>query len=61
VASENDRASFRWRDYAHGGKKKVWTASAHESLRRFLPYVLPGGLSASDPSDNCFDKRLPVP
>ena len=41
---ENDRVSFRWRDYAHGGKKKVMTVSAHEFLRRFLLHVLPGGL-----------------
>ena len=40
----NDRVSFRWRDYAHGGKKKVMTVSAHEFLRRFMLHVLPGGL-----------------
>jgi hypothetical protein len=44
VAFENDRVSFRWRDYAHGGKKKLMTISAHEFLRRFLLHVLPGGL-----------------
>jgi hypothetical protein len=44
VAFENDRVSFRWRDYAHGGKKKVMTVSAHEFLRRFLLHILPGGL-----------------
>src|ERR1035441_5846120 len=44
VAFENDRVSFRWRDYAHGGKKKVMTVSAHEFLRRFLLHVLPSGL-----------------
>jgi hypothetical protein len=44
VAFENDRASFRWRDYAHGGKKKLMTVSAHEFLRRFLLHVLPSGL-----------------
>jgi hypothetical protein len=44
VAFENDRVSFRWRDYAHGGKKKIMTVSAHEFLRRFLLHVLPGGL-----------------
>jgi hypothetical protein len=36
--------SFRWRDYAHGGKKKVMTVSADEFLRRFLLHVLPKGL-----------------
>ena len=44
VAFENDRVSFLWRDYAHGGKKKVRTVDAHEFLRRFLLHVLPGGL-----------------
>jgi Putative transposase/Transposase zinc-binding domain len=44
LAFENDRVSFRWRDYAHGGKKKVMTVSAHRFLRRFLLHVLPGGL-----------------
>src|ERR1700751_4897277 len=44
LAFENDRVSFRWRDYAHGGKHKVMTVSAHEFLRRFLLHVLPGGL-----------------
>ena len=44
VTFENDRVSFRWRDYAHGGKQKVMTVSAHEFLRRFLIHVLPKGL-----------------
>jgi hypothetical protein len=44
VAFENERVSFRWRDYAHGGKNKVMTVSADEFLRRFLLHVLPGGL-----------------
>jgi hypothetical protein len=44
VAFENGSVSFRWRDYAHGGKKKVMTVSAYEFLRRFLLHVLPGGL-----------------
>jgi hypothetical protein len=44
VAFENDRVSFRWRDYAHGGKQKVMTVSADEFLRRFLLHVLPRGL-----------------
>src|ERR1039457_1776324 len=44
VAFENERVSFRWRDYAHGGKKKIMTVSAHEFLRRFLLHVLPDGL-----------------
>jgi len=44
VAFENDQVSFRWRDYAHGGKQKVLTVSADEFLRRFLLHVLPKGL-----------------
>jgi hypothetical protein len=44
VAFENDRVSFRWRDYAHGGKQKVMAVSAHEFLRRFVIHVLPKGL-----------------
>jgi hypothetical protein len=44
VAFENDRVSFRWRDYAHGGKQKVMTVSVDEFLRRFLLHVLPKGL-----------------
>ena len=44
VAFENDQVSFRWRDYAHGGKNKVMTVSADEFLRRFLLHVLPKGL-----------------
>jgi hypothetical protein len=27
LAFESDRVSFRWRDYAHGGKKKIMTVS----------------------------------
>jgi hypothetical protein len=44
VAFENGSVSFLWRDYTHGGKKKVMTVSAYEFLRRFLLHVLPGGL-----------------
>ncbi len=44
IAFKDDRVSFLWRDYAHGGKQKVMTVAAHEFLRRFLLHVLPGGL-----------------
>ena len=44
LAFENHRVSFRWRDYAHGGKNKVMTVPAEEFLRRFLIHVLPKGL-----------------
>ena len=35
--------TFRWRDYAHGNKKKKMTLPACEFLRRFLVHVLPPG------------------
>jgi hypothetical protein len=37
------QVTFRWKDYAHGSKKKKMTISAHEFLRRFLHHVLPKG------------------
>jgi hypothetical protein len=44
IGFRDGRVSFLWRDYAHGGKQKVMTLSAHEFLRRFLLHVLPRGL-----------------
>jgi hypothetical protein len=44
VAFQNDRVSFRWKDYAHGSKQKIMTVSSDEFLRRFLVHVLPKGL-----------------
>ena len=43
LAFENDRVTFRWKDYAHGNKKRKMTLSADEFLRRFLLHVLPRG------------------
>jgi hypothetical protein len=43
VAMEGDQVSFRWKDYAHGGKQKVMTLKAIEFIRRFLLHVLPAG------------------
>ncbi len=34
---------FRWKDYAHGGKRRVMTLEAGEFIRRFLLHVLPRG------------------
>ena len=34
---------LRWRDYAHGGKKKVLRLSATDLLGRFVSHVLPRG------------------
>jgi hypothetical protein len=44
VAFQNNRVSFRWKDYAHDAKQKIMTVSADEFLRRFLIHVLPKGL-----------------
>jgi Putative transposase/Transposase zinc-binding domain len=37
------QVTFRWKDYAHGGKQRKMTLSANEFLRRFLLHVLPKG------------------
>jgi hypothetical protein len=43
LAFEHDQVSFRWKDYAHGNKKKVMTLNSQEFLRRFLLHLLPRG------------------
>ncbi len=35
---------FRYKDYAHGNRKRVMKLSANEFVRRFLLHVLPSGL-----------------
>ena len=35
--------TFRWKDYAHGNKKRKMTLAAPEFLRRFCQHVLPKG------------------
>ena len=37
------RVSFRWKDYAHGGRQGIMTLEAVEFVRRFLMHVLPAG------------------
>jgi hypothetical protein len=37
------QVTFRWKDYAHGNKKRKMTISTEEFLRRFLLHVLPRG------------------
>ena len=34
---------FRWKDYAHGNKRRLMTVNAEEFLRRFLLHTLPRG------------------
>jgi Putative transposase len=43
VAFEHDQVTFRWKDYAHGNKKRMMTLGSQEFLRRFLLHVLPRG------------------
>jgi hypothetical protein len=43
LAFDGERVSFRWKDYAHGGKQRVMTLEATEFLRRFFLHVLPKG------------------
>jgi hypothetical protein len=44
LALESDNVTFRWRDSAHGNKKKRMTSPTSEFLRRFLLHLLPRGL-----------------
>lgn len=39
----NGMVTFRWKDYAHGNKKRKMTVTAEEFLRRFLIHTLPRG------------------
>jgi len=41
TAFNGERVSFRWRDYAHGGKQRLMTLDAVQFLHRFFLHVLP--------------------
>jgi Putative transposase len=43
LALENGKVTFRWKDYAHGGKQRKMMLAAEEFIRRFLLHVLPTG------------------
>jgi predicted Zn-ribbon and HTH transcriptional regulator len=43
VALEDGNVTFRWRDSAHGNRKRLMTLPADEFLRRFLLHLLPRG------------------
>jgi hypothetical protein len=43
AAIEEDRVSFRYKDYAHANRRKVMTLQASEFIRRFLLHILPRG------------------
>jgi hypothetical protein len=43
VSFTDGRVTFRWNDYAHGGRRGTMTLEAVEFVRRFLMHVLPSG------------------
>src|SRR6266404_3376922 len=43
LAFDQERVTFHWKDYAHGGKQGKMTLGATEFLRRFFLHVLPRG------------------
>jgi hypothetical protein len=43
LAFEQERVTFRWKDYAHTGSQDQMTLAATEFLRRFFLHVLPKG------------------
>jgi hypothetical protein len=43
VALSDGNVTFRWRDSAHGNKKRLMTLALDEFLRRFLLHLLPPG------------------
>ena len=43
LAFDGERVTFRWKDYAHGGKQRNMTLLGTEFLRRFFLHVLPKG------------------
>ena len=43
VALSQGNVTFRWRDSAHGNKKRLMTLPVEEFLRRFLLHLLPRG------------------
>ena len=43
LAFDDERVTFRWKDYAHDGQRRTMTLTALEFLRRFVQHVLPRG------------------
>ena len=54
MASANDRVSFCWRDYAHGGKNRITTVSADDVLPNGLVRIRHLGLSANRRRETAF-------
>jgi len=45
LSIQDEKVSFKWRDYSDGSKEKVMTIAANEFMRRFLLHVLPPGFT----------------
>jgi hypothetical protein len=43
ISLADGKVTFRWKDYAHGNKKRKMAVTTDEFLRRFLLHVLPRG------------------
>jgi predicted Zn-ribbon and HTH transcriptional regulator len=43
LSFDGERATFRWKDYAHRNKQRTMTLGATEFLRRFAQHILPRG------------------
>jgi hypothetical protein len=43
ISFDGENVVFRWRDYAHGNKKRKMTLTAMEFLRRLSQHILPRG------------------
>jgi hypothetical protein len=43
LAFDGECVTFRWKDYAHGGKQRKMKLTGTEFLRRFFLHVLPKG------------------
>jgi hypothetical protein len=43
LSLEDGQVTFRWKDYAQGGRRRTMTLGAIEFVRRFLMHVLPSG------------------
>jgi len=43
LSLDDEQVRFRYKDYAHGNRRKVMALDAHEFIRRYLMHVLPKG------------------
>jgi hypothetical protein len=59
VALSDGQVTFRWRDSAHGNKKKLMALPVDEFLRRFLLHVLPRASCASATSASWLTANAP--